>query len=97
MKKRNQFIAWTLVLLLVLSSVTASGATSGIVKTTKDSRFQVTLRTVSSTSIKVTWTRQKKFTHYEIYRKAADGKQYAKVASVQGTSHTDRRLKKNTL
>ena len=46
MKKRNQFIAWTLVLLLVLSSVTASGATSGIVKTTKDSRFQVTLRTV---------------------------------------------------
>ena len=97
MKKRNQFIAWTLVLLLVLSSVTASGATSGIVKTTKDSRFQVTLRTGSSTSIKGTGTRQKKFTHYEIYRKAADGKQYAKVASVQGTSHTDRRLKKNTL
>ncbi len=83
--------------MLVLSSVTASGATSGIVKTTKRQSVPGHLENCEQHVHQSDLTRQKKFTHYEIYRKAADGKQYAKVASVQGTSHTDRRLKKNTL
>lgn len=97
MKKRNLLITWTLVLLLALSTVTVSGAMPGTTKSVKDGRMRITLTVMSNASIKVSWSKQKKYTHYEIYRKNAGEKSYKRIASVKGTDRIDKRLKQNTL
>ncbi len=97
MNKRNRLIAWTLVLLLALSTVTVSGATSGATKAVKAGRMKITLTVMSGTTIRVSWPKQKKYAGYEVYRKAADGKNYKKIASVKAVTYQNKKLKRNTL
>ena len=93
MKKRNVMLLCVLAFVMAFSTVGAKGET----KTAGSGRAAITLTAVNATSIKVSWPNQKRFANYEVYRKAAAGKSYQKVAVVKGTAYTDRKLKKNTL
>lgn len=97
MKKSRGILVCMLVLVLAISTTTVNGATTAMTKPTKSARMKITLTTTSRTSIKLKWTKQKKFTHYDIYRKAAEGKIYQKIASVKGTFYLDKKLKDNTM
>ncbi len=95
MKKRNVLIAWMLVLLLAFSTVSVSGASTET--TAKDSKAKITLTAVSNSAIKVKWQKQKKYTYYNVYRVAAEGKTYKKIAAVKGNIYTDKKLKKDII
>lgn len=86
-----------LICMLAFSAVSASGATSRIGESAQSTRVRLTLTTISDRTIEVKWTRGKPYTNYDLYRKAAEGKTYKKVASIKGTSYSDKGLKKNTL
>lgn len=97
MKKSRGILVCLLVLALAFSTASVSGATAGVGKSTKSNKMKITLTTISRTSIKLKWPKQKKSTHYDIYRKAAGEKTYQKIASVKGTSYLDKKLQDNAM
>lgn len=97
MKKKRTIIACALMVLLAFSTVSVSGSTTETAKSVKNSRIKVTLTAMNSTTIKLKWPKQKKYTNCEVYRKTTAGKSYKKIASVKGTTYTDKKVKKNTL